>query len=93
VVINSIGHDFAGVAGGVFRSMNDADQWSDVSGGLLPPGGNVWAVATGGLPPEDLPMRNCWRRCLSKRPIRCRGAGYSETEASSNASTTALRVC
>ena len=29
--------------------MNDADQWSDVSGGLLPPGGNVWAVTTGGI--------------------------------------------
>ena len=56
VVINPISHIFAGAAGGVFRSMNDADQWSDVSSGLLPPGGNVWAVATGGLPPEDLPM-------------------------------------
>jgi len=56
VVINPIGHIFAGAVGGVFRSMNDADQWSDVSTGLLPPGGNVWAVATGGLPPEDLPM-------------------------------------
>ena len=33
--------------------MNDADQWTDVSSGLLPPGGSVWAVATGGLPPED----------------------------------------
>lgn len=49
VVINPIGHIFAGAAGGVFRSMNDADQWSDVSSGLLPPGGNVWAVATGGI--------------------------------------------
>jgi len=56
VVINPISHIFAGAAGGVFRSMNDADQWSDVSSGLLPPGGNVWAVATGGLPPEDLPV-------------------------------------
>ena len=49
VVINPIGHIFAGAAGGVFRSMNDADQWSDVSNGLLPPGGNVWAVATRGI--------------------------------------------
>ena len=54
VVINPIGHIFAGAVGRVFRSMNDADQWTDVSSGLLPPGGNVWAVATGGLPPEDL---------------------------------------
>jgi hypothetical protein len=46
-VINSIGHIFASTAGGVFRSMNDADQWSDVGGGLLPPGGNVWAVDLG----------------------------------------------
>ena len=49
VVINPIGHIFAGAAGGVFRSMNDADQWSDVSSGLLPPGGNVCVVATGGI--------------------------------------------
>jgi len=49
VVISPIGHIFAGAAGGVFRSMNDADQWNDVSSGLLPPGGNVWAVATGGI--------------------------------------------
>jgi photosystem II stability/assembly factor-like uncharacterized protein len=47
VVISPIGHIFVGAAGGVFRSMNDADQWSDISSGLLPPGGNVWAVATG----------------------------------------------
>jgi len=40
----------------VSRSMNDAGQWSDVSSGLLPRGGNVWAVATGGFAPEDLPM-------------------------------------
>lgn len=45
VVINPSGNIFAGV----FRSMNDGDQWSDVSSGLLPPGGNVWAVATGGI--------------------------------------------
>jgi photosystem II stability/assembly factor-like uncharacterized protein len=49
VVISPIGHIFAGAAGGVFRSINDGDQWSDVSSGLLPPGGNVWAVATGGI--------------------------------------------
>ena len=45
VVINPSGNIFAGV----FRSMNDGDQWSDVTSGLLPPGGNVWAVATGGI--------------------------------------------
>jgi hypothetical protein len=48
-VINSIDHIFASTAVGVFRSMNDADQWSDVGGGLLPPGGNVWAVVTEGI--------------------------------------------
>jgi hypothetical protein len=31
VVINPIGHIFGGTPGGVFRSMNDADQWSNVS--------------------------------------------------------------
>ena len=41
VVINPLGQIFAGAGGGVFRSMNDADQWSDVISGLLPPGGNV----------------------------------------------------
>jgi photosystem II stability/assembly factor-like uncharacterized protein len=45
VAINSSGHVFAGAAGGVFRSRDDGDNWSDVSSGLLPPGGNVWALA------------------------------------------------
>jgi photosystem II stability/assembly factor-like uncharacterized protein len=45
VTINSMGDIFAGAAGGVFRSRDDGDNWSDISGGLLPPGGNVWAVA------------------------------------------------
>jgi len=76
VVINPIGHIFAGAAGGVFRSMNDADQWSDGSSGLLPPGGNVWAVATGwDCLPRICLCRNCWRRCISQRSIHCRGAG------------------
>jgi hypothetical protein len=44
VVINPIGHIFGGTPGGVFRSMNDADQWSNVSSRLLPSGGIVWAV-------------------------------------------------
>jgi photosystem II stability/assembly factor-like uncharacterized protein len=50
VAINSLGHIFAGAAGGAFRSTNDGDNWSDISSGLLPPGGNVWALAidTGG---------------------------------------------
>ena len=91
VVINPIVHIFAGAAGGVFRSMNDADQWSDFSSGLLPPGGNVCAVATGGDCFRRICLcRNCWRRCISQRPIHCRGAGHSETEASANASTAAL---
>jgi hypothetical protein len=46
MAINAIGHIYAGATGGGFRSMNDATQWSNVSTGLLPPGGNVWAVAT-----------------------------------------------
>jgi photosystem II stability/assembly factor-like uncharacterized protein len=37
VVINLIDHIFAGAAGGLFRSTNDADQWSDVSSELVPP--------------------------------------------------------
>jgi len=45
VAINFLGHIFAGAAGGVFRSTNDGDPWTDVSGGLLPPGGNIWALA------------------------------------------------
>jgi len=45
VTVNSIGHVFAGAAGGVFRSTTDGDSWSDISSGLLPPGGNVWALA------------------------------------------------
>src|SRR5438874_12725124 len=49
VTFSSVGHIFAGAAGGVFRSMNDADQSSDVSSGLLSSAGNFWAVATGGI--------------------------------------------
>ena len=45
VAINSAGHIFAGAAGGAFRSTNDGDDWSDISSGLIPAGGNVWAVA------------------------------------------------
>jgi photosystem II stability/assembly factor-like uncharacterized protein len=45
VTINFLGHIFAGAAGGVFRSIIDGDSWTDVSSGLLPPGGNVWALA------------------------------------------------
>ena len=57
VVINPLGHTFAGATVGVFRSTNDADQWSDVSSGLLPPGGNVWAVATGAIASGGFAMR------------------------------------
>ena len=40
-VVNPIDYLFVGAAGGLFRSTIDADQWSDVSSGLVPPGGNV----------------------------------------------------
>ena len=94
VVVSPIGHIFAGAAGGVFRSMNDADQWSDVSSGLLPPGGNVWAVATGGIASGGFAYAGTagggvFRSVHSIAVVR----GLSETEASPNASTTALRVC
>jgi len=39
VVINATGHIFAGAAGGVFPPTNDADERSNISSGLLPPGG------------------------------------------------------
>ena len=45
VVLNEAGYIFTGTAGGVFRSINDAEGWSNVSSGLVPPGGNVWALA------------------------------------------------
>ena len=93
-MINSIDHIFARTAGGVFRSMNDADQWSDVGGGLLPPGGNVWAVATEGIGSGEFAYAGTagggvFRSVHSIAVVR----GLSETEASPNASTTALRVC
>ena len=85
VVINPIGHIFAGAAAGVFRSMNDADQWSDVSSGLLPPGGNVWAVATGGIASAGFAFAGTadggyfaasdpLSRCKSRSEARGRGA-------------------
>jgi len=47
VAINSAGYIFAGVAAGIFRSTSDGDSWIDISGGVIPPGGNVWALAIG----------------------------------------------
>jgi hypothetical protein len=75
VVINPIGHIFVGAIGGVFRSMNDADQWTDVSSGLLPPGGNVWAVATGGIASGGFVFAGTAAGVgISQPPIHCRGA-------------------
>jgi hypothetical protein len=95
VVINPIGHIFAGAVGTVFRSMNDADQWTDVSSGLLPPGGNVWAVATRGLPPEDLslPERLLAWVFRSLRSAVAVQVAFGSRGGSPNASTAALRVC
>jgi len=45
VTFNSVGHVFAAAAGGVFRSTNDGASWTDISSGLIPVGGNVWALA------------------------------------------------
>ncbi len=45
LAINSADHIFAGAAGGAFRSTNDGDNWTDISSGLIPLGGNVWALA------------------------------------------------
>jgi photosystem II stability/assembly factor-like uncharacterized protein len=45
LTINSVGDVLAGLAGGAFRSTNDGSEWTDVSGGLVPPGGNVRALA------------------------------------------------
>ena len=45
VTFNSHGDVFASAAGGVFRSTNDGDTWTDVGTGLIPVGGNVWALA------------------------------------------------
>ena len=45
VAINSASYIFAGANGGIFRSTNGGDSWIDISGGVIPPGGNVWALA------------------------------------------------
>ena len=45
LAIDSSGKIFAGAAGGAFQSTNDGDDWSDISSGLIPVGGNVWTVA------------------------------------------------
>lgn len=45
LAIDSSGDIFAGAAGGAFLSTNAGDTWSDISSGLIPAGGNVWAVA------------------------------------------------
>jgi hypothetical protein len=28
-----------------FRSTNDGDSWIDISGAVIPPGGNAWPLA------------------------------------------------
>ena len=45
VTFNSAGYVFAAAAGGVFRSTNDGGIWTNISSGLMPVGGNVWALA------------------------------------------------
>ena len=45
IAINSAGNLIAAALGGAFLSTNDAASWSDISGGLIPAGGNVWTVA------------------------------------------------
>jgi hypothetical protein len=45
LAIDSSGHIFAGAAGGAFLSTNDGENWSDISSGLIPAGGNVWTIA------------------------------------------------
>jgi len=45
LALNSAGDILAAAAGGVFLSTDNAESWSDVSSGLIPTGGNAWAVA------------------------------------------------
>jgi len=45
VTFNSRGDVFAVAAGGLFTSTNDGGSWTDISSGLIPVGGNVWALA------------------------------------------------
>jgi hypothetical protein len=45
LAINFAGDIFAGAAGGIFSSRNNGNEWRDISGGIIPVGGNVWALA------------------------------------------------
>jgi hypothetical protein len=45
LAINSSGHVFAAANGGAFQSTTDGESWTDISGGLIPLGGAVSAVA------------------------------------------------
>ena len=47
VTFNSVGQVFAAAAGGVFRSTMTVLSWTDISSGLIPVGGNGWALPMG----------------------------------------------
>jgi hypothetical protein len=86
-------HVFAGThpmgkGGGMFRSTNDAKQWSDVSSGLLPPRGNVWAVASGGTASGDLPMPKLVASSCSAAFNHRRGASQSKNQGASSPDAT-----
>ena len=69
--------------------MTDA-SWTDISSGLIPVGGNVWAL--GHRFGRLCLCRNGWWRRISQRPIHCRGASRSEPQAPRNASAATLTL-
>ena len=95
VVINPIGHIFAGAAGSVFRSMNDVPtngltSVADYFRRRKCLGSGDW-----GIPPEDLslPERLLAGYFAASDPLsRCESRSEAD-RASPNASTAALRVC
>ena len=90
VTFNSVGNVFGAAAGGVFLSTNDGASWTDISSGLIPAGGNVGALAmdSGNYAYAGTAGAGVFRSVRSTT----HGAGDSETKASANAGTAALRA-
>jgi photosystem II stability/assembly factor-like uncharacterized protein len=86
VTFNSAGYVFTAAAGEVFRSTNDGGVWTNISSGLIPVDGNVWALAvdSGDYAYAGRPAAEYFARPdqLDQRP--------SETKASAHAGTSSL---
>jgi len=84
VTFNSIREVFAAAASGVFQSTNDDASRTEISSGLIPVGGSIWARANDSG--NYAFCRNGWWRRISQRPIPLSRCESFRAEAPRNAS-------